>query len=98
MSVPMLEGTYYLAVSAVGITLLTALAFGSLGLVAGWLMWHRPCQIAEEQLLRARTQLEDMDALERENLALRQKVSGAAAATSDEGPWDPAEDAGQKAS
>ena len=91
----MLEGTYYLAVSAVGITLLTALAFGTLGILAGWVLWHRPCEICEEQLLRARTQLEDMDALERENLSLRQKLaeaSGSAGKSSSE-PWDPADDA-----
>jgi hypothetical protein len=94
----MLEGTYYLAASAVGITLLTALAFGALGLVAGWILWHRPCQIAEEQLLRARTQLEDMDALERENEKLRQKLAEASVSAKDGEPWDPAEDASKKAS
>jgi len=91
----MLEGSYYLAVSSIGITLLTALAFGTLGILVGWVLWRRPCEICEEQLLRARTQLEDMDALERENLGLRQKladVSGAAGKSPDE-PWDPAEDA-----
>ena len=87
----MLEGPSYLAVSALGITLLTALAFGTLGILVGWVLWRRPCEICEEQLLRARTQLEDMDALERENLALRQKLTGAAGKSAEES-WDPAED------
>jgi len=96
----MLEGTYYLAVSAIGITLLTALAFGTLGILVGWVLWCRPCEICEEQLLRARTQLEDMDALERENLSLRQKLAEAAVSVgkSNEEPWDPAEDAGKSGS
>ena len=96
----MLEGSYYLAVSAVGITLLTALAFGTLGILVGWILWRRPCEICEEQLLRARTQLEDMDALERENLNLRQKLAEATgtAASSSSGGWDPAEDAGKSGS
>jgi len=90
----MLEGSNYLAVSAIGITLLTALAFGTLGILVGWVLWRRPCEICEEQLLRARTQLEDMDALERENLVLRQKLadaSGSAGKSTDE-TWDPVED------
>jgi hypothetical protein len=92
----MLEGSYYLAVSAVGITLLTALAFGTLGILVGWILWRRPCEICEEQLLRARTQLEDMDALERENLNLRAKLAEATGSSGSgtTGGWDPAQDAG----
>ncbi|MBU6300817.1 MAG: hypothetical protein KGS60_04635 [Verrucomicrobia bacterium] len=71
----MFEGSSYLAVSALGITLLTALAFLTVGVLVGWILWRRPCGICEEQLLRARAQLEDMDALERENLELRQKLA-----------------------
>jgi hypothetical protein len=96
-----MEGINYLAVSALGITLLTALAAGGVGLFAGWLLWKRPCDVCEEQLLRARGQLGDIDVLERENETLRQKVteltsrleqpSGSGATPGE--PWDPADDA-----
>jgi hypothetical protein len=94
----MFEGSYYLAVSALGITLLTALAFLAVGIIVGWVLWRRPCAICEEQLLRARTQLEDMDALERENLELRQKLTksaeGDASNVGEE--WDPLGEASNK--
>jgi len=97
-----MEGMNYLAVSALGITLLTALAAGGIGVFAGWLLWKRPSDLCDEQLAQARSQLGDMEALERENETLRKKVtdltgrletSSASGAGTDE-PWDPANDPG----
>lgn len=97
-----MEGMNYLAVSALGITLLTALAAGGIGIFAGWLLWKRPSDLCEEQLAQARSQLKELDTLERETEALRQKVTEltgrletrTASGGGNDEPWDPANDPG----